>query len=37
MPGAMCSKLEFKWALHNEGHDRSLAVPTVGHFEHQTA
>jgi len=32
----MCSKAEFKWALHNEGYDRSLAVPIVGHFEHHT-
>jgi len=39
MPGMMCSKPEFKfkWALHNEGYDRSLAVPIVGRFEHHTA
>jgi hypothetical protein len=33
VPGMMCSKLELKWALHNEGHDGSLAVPIVGHSE----
>jgi len=37
MPGMMCSKPEFKWALHNESYDRSLAVPIVGHFEHHIA
>lgn len=34
-PSVICSR-QFKWWLHDKGHDRPSAIPTDQHFKHHT-
>jgi len=33
----MCNRQEFKWGLHNEGHDRPLVKSVIQSYKHHTA
>lgn len=35
-PSVMCSRPQFKWWLHNKGHEGPSVVPTDQHFKHHT-